>query len=75
MAIDRSALLESVEKAILALTERGLFSYSVQGRSYTALDLDRLIRWRDQLTREIADERRGGRQTVTGVVSFKGTSQ
>lgn len=66
-------LLDSVEAAIYALTNKHVFSYSVQGRTFTAHDLDRLVRWRNQIKQEIDAAASGGRSRC-GLVTFGATT-
>lgn len=72
MAVTAQAMLDSVESAILALTEKRVFSYTVAGRTYTAHDLGRLTAWRNQLKAEIAAGTTNGSRI--GLVTFGGTT-
>lgn len=59
MSTSATDLLTSVNSAILALTDGGLSSYTVNGQSFTKLELGKLMAWRRSLQDEIAGDSDG----------------
>jgi hypothetical protein len=58
--LTKQEMLDNVEIAINNLVS-GAQSYTISGRTFQRPDLDRLIKWRDQLKREIAAVAGSGR--------------
>jgi hypothetical protein len=61
--LTKQEMLDNVETAINNLIS-GAQSYTINGRTFQRADLDKLIKWRDQLKREIAVVAGSGRTYV-----------
>jgi hypothetical protein len=65
VAVTTQELLDSVEAAILALTNGQAQSYLVDGVAFTRTDLDKLKSWRRELRSELIDGQGGARTRVS----------
>lgn len=64
-------LLAAIDTALVAILQGGVASYTVAGRTFTKLDVDKLMKWRISLQGD--DETTGGpRVTHTSFSGFRG---
>ena len=70
---DSATLLSHVEDAIASLTQGALQSYTIEGRTFTFVDLGELKRMRRELRREVAAQARRKKGGIFGRVRWGGS--